>query len=399
MRVSQDGVSKGTYVDGQTRRDTPAPAKRAELKSANIDMDDLFEPVALKNDASNSKTNHFNDVCSQMLDDHVDRPKTRVLLQVVARIFGLTFARCMSNVIAHFTGCSWLDARRDYAILPKDALIVNSKGDVLAVDGTPLTAEKLANQYKPQMYTISEDQSIDDNLGVVEMRYEVLPPRLNKNSYSIVYYIRRERELMPVVFLGMVLDVIRPFFWGSKSEWSAVEIDIDRDTGEPNQLDFESTNYTGDPLSYEITSANDLHLPVKVIAKDKKWSHTLYQKDNRAKSREIQNPFEKDKHPNLVFVNWNGDLDLAGSAAITGYKMDGDVAEPKRLYKMKDAPLQFLDIMTYRKEGLDLRNHWLKRRKKGQCQMSFPARKDPKDFRVVNLISGELPSLLNPAAV
>lgn len=390
VRAETGGVGK--LVDERASVHS-ASRKKGTARAGEINDEDLFEPSRAKG-TPNPKASHFKDVIAQMLTDHADRPKTRVLLQIVARMLGLTIARCLSNIILYVTGCAWLEARRDYAVLPPEAKIVTATGEPLKVDGAELTVQKFAERFKPKMFTISEDQAIDENMKAVEIRYEVLPPREGKNSYSIIYYVRREREHMPIPLVGVLLDLIRPLLWATKSEWNAIEIDVDRNTGEPESLNYESTNYTADPLSYEITSTNDVHLPVKVALRDKKWTHTLYQKNNRGKSREIENPFQGDTRPSFTFVNWNGGLDLVNAAQLSGYKASAEPSSKTRLYSMSDLPMRFLDIQTYRKEAIDLRNEWLKRRQTGHCYLYFGARKEPGEFRVINLVSDELPSLL-----
>jgi hypothetical protein len=386
------GALSGTLGDDRSDK---SENRSAASKIGEINEGDLYVPASAANSKEDSRACHFKDVCEQMLVDHADRPKTRVILQVVARVLGLTFARCLSNVIAYVSGRAWLDARRDYAVLPPNAVIVNSKGEPVKIEGVEMTAKLLAERFKPEMCTISEDQSIDENLRATEIRYEVLPPRQSKNHYALLYYIRRESEHLPIPILGLLLDWIRPLLYATKSEWNAIEVNIDRETGEPISMNYESSNYTGDPLSFEITSNNDVHLPAKVLLRDKKWVHTLHQKDNRAKTHEIENPFEKGTHPRFAFVNWNGALDLVGSTRLLGYDTEDKTTNKKTLlYPMKELPLTFLDIDTYRKQALDLRNQWLKRRQTGHCYLYFPPRKDPKSFKVVNLVSEQLPSLI-----
>lgn len=391
-------ISGGTLRDERSER--PASTRRTGNGSrvGEINEADLFEPASAEKNKASQEASHFKDVCEQMLADHVHRPKTRIFLQVVARMLGLTVARCISNVISFFTGQAWLEARRDYAILPMNARILNSKGEALKIEDKTLTAQELAERFKPRLYTISEDQATDESMKAAEIRYEVLPPREGKNSYSVIYYIRREREHMPIPLIGSLLDLLRPVLWATKSEWNAIEIDIDRDNGEPESLNYESCNYTGDPMSYEITSANDLNLPAKAVLRDKKWVHTLHQKDNRAKTHDIDNPFDKDTHPGFAFVNWNGGLDLTSATRLAGYQLEAAVTGKTRLYPMQDLSLKFLDIDTYRKEAIDLRNGWLKRRQTGHCYLFFPPRKDPADFKVVNLVSAQMPSLIGRAA-
>jgi hypothetical protein len=98
-------------------------------------------------------------------------------------------------------------------------------------------------------------------------------------------------------------------------------------------------------------------------------------------------------------VNWSGGLDLVSSAKLLGYDTADNAKNRKVLYPMPDLPLKFLDIGTYRGEGLDLRNQWLKRRQTGHCDLRFLPRKDPTKFKVVNLVSEQLPSLIAPSEV
>jgi hypothetical protein len=379
-------------------RSTSIPTVFEEIESSKvgeIDESDLYEPADEIKATADCKASHGIDVFKQFIADDEHHPKSRVVLQVVARILGQTFARCLSNVIVFFTGRALLDARRDYPLLPPNAILVNAKGEPLKIEGQTMTAASLAERYKPTISTISEDQAVDANLRALEIRYEVLPPHQSKGTYAIIYHVRRASERMPLPFVGSVLGLLRPLLYGSKSEWNAIKIDIDRETGEPRSMNFESSNYTGDPLSFEITSGSDLHLPAKVLLRDGKWVHTLHQKDNRAKSHDIENPFEKSTHPGFAFVNWNGALDLVNATSLLGYKpKEGGVEKKTVLYPMEELPFSFLDIDTYREQAFDLRNQWLKRRQAGHCYLPLPPRKDPSQFRVVNLVSEKLPSLI-----
>lgn len=382
----------------ETVDDTEESSSEASSKVGEINDGDLFEAEQGVFSQKAAKASHFREVCEQMLEDHKDRPKTRVVLQVVARLLGLTIARCLSNMILYFTGQIFLEARRDYAVLPPSAVLKNSEGTPLLIEGKEITAQGLAERFKPNMSTISEDQSIDENYRPVEIRYEVLPPRQGKENYALVYYIRRTTEHMPIPVIGMLLDLIRPIFWSTKSEWNAIEINIDRETGEPLSINYEGSNYTGDPLSFEMTSTNDVHLPVKVVCRKNQWNHTLHQRDGRAKAHNIENPFAVSTHPNFAFVNWSGGLDLATSAKLFGYEVAESVRNRNTvLYPLPDLPLAFLDIHTYREQAIDLRNAWLKRRQSGHCHLHFPPRKDPSKFKIVNLVSEQLPSLIVPS--
>jgi hypothetical protein len=391
VRVANGGGAKSLGGISVDRADTSSMV--GEIQGA-----DLYEAAPTGSTLKAAKASHFRDVSEQLLADHKDRPKTRVVLQVVARLLGLNIARCLSNLILYISGRAWLEARRDYAVLPSSAVLKNGQGESLLIDGKEITAQGLAERFKPNILTISEDQSIDENARPVEIRYEVLPPRQGKENYALVYYIRRPSEHAPIPVIGLLLDLIRPIFWATKSEWNAIEISIDRESGEPTTMNYEGSNYTGDPLSFEMTSSNDVHLPVKVVCRDKQWNHTLHQKDGRAKAHDIENPFEKSTHPSFAVVNWSGGLDLATSAQLLGYDTAEKVKNKKTtLYPMPDLPLKFLDIDTYRKEALDLRSQWLKRRQTGHCYLHFPPRKDPGKFKVVNLISEQLPSLIAPS--
>lgn len=373
----------------------PKPEKSADTKVGEIDEGDLFEVNKASKAEANAKASHFKDVSEQLLSDHANRPRTRVILQIVARVLGHKVARGLSNVIAYLTGRVWLEARRNYGCLPPETLLKNKDGEALVVDGKPMTARDLAQRHLPRIYTINEDQSIDDNLKATEIRWEVYSPVPGKNDYSIVYYVRRQSEHMPIPVLGYLLDLMRPLFFSTRSRWNAIEIDVDRNRGEPVAIKYESSNYTGDPFSYEITSASDLHLPARVVNTDGQWTHTLHQKDNRAKKHDIENPFEGSTRPEFAFVNWNGSLDLVKSAKLLGYDVKVAGTQKKALFEMADLSSDFLGIQTYQSEAIDLQgNDWLKRRQDGRCLLYFPPRKDPSQFRVVNLISEELPSLI-----
>src|SRR5689334_15597912 len=108
-------------VTAPVREDLDA-SDNTSSKIGEIDEGDLFEAEQGAYTQKAAKASHFREVCEQLLEDHKDRPKTRVVLQVVARLLGLTIARCMSNMILFFTGHVCLEARRDYAVLPPSAV-------------------------------------------------------------------------------------------------------------------------------------------------------------------------------------------------------------------------------------------------------------------------------------
>lgn len=384
----------GSQTNAAALSGTLGESKPLASKVGEIDDQDLYVPGT--KDQQRSKASHFKDVCEQLLADHVNRPKTRMALQIVARILGLSVARCLSNIISFFTGSDLLGARRDYGLLPPHSVLLNAKDEPLKLNGQDMTAKMLAERFKPHIYTISEDQATDDSVRPAEIRYEVLPPdSQGKDTYALIYYVRRESERLPIPLIGTIWELIRPLLYGTKSEWNAIEIDIDRETGTPLSIAYESSNYTSDPLSYEMTGNNDVHLPAKVVLKDNKWTHTVNQKDGKGKSHVIENPFEKDTHPSFSFVNWDGDLDLVNAAKLLGYESQESATNKRTLlYDMKDLPLSFLDIDTYRSQALDLRNLWLKRRQTGHCHLYFPPRKDASQFRVINLVKDQLPSLI-----
>ena len=63
-------------------------------------------------------------------------------------------------------------------------------------------------------------------------------------------------------------------------------------------------------------------------------------------------------------------------------------AKPKQ-QQVPNPPIAAADMQ-------DLRNAWLKRRQSGHCHLHFPPRKDPSKFKIVNLVSEQLPSLIVP---
>jgi hypothetical protein len=153
-------------------------------------------------------------------------------------------------------------------------------------------------------------------------------------------------------------------------------------------MDYESSNYSGDPMSYDITSTNDVHLRARATGRDMKWSHSLHQKDGRRRTHDIESPFPSDDtHPGFTYVNWNGDLDLVTSARRMGYQETSDDLS-RKVHPLEELPLEFLDDKTYARESLDLRNSWLKRRQSGECSFYFQPRKET-GAEVVNLIQVE----------
>jgi hypothetical protein len=174
--------------------------------------------------------------------------------------------------------------------------------------------------------------------------------------------------------------------FGSRQDWEAIVIDINRNNAEPESMSFEVSNYTSDKSSFHLLNTNSFHLRVKMSKQDEKtWSHQVFQKNGDNKSSAVRDPFAQTSHPSLAFVLWNGSLDVEEMVKRRGYGVPGH----HPTYELPDAPLSFLDIDTYCSEGIDLRAAWIDLRKQGQCVLRMPARK-PGVLATVNLLGGRV---------
>lgn len=339
----------------------------------NVAEKDLFLTAPLTNDPLNF---HWRETLEQSLSDCKEQGKRASFLQLLARVCGKKMVRCMANLVSSISGGRLFDAHRAYGVLPPQTLLTTKEGMPLVRLGKQIIAADLAECYRPKLWSISEEQAQSTSLAPSQMRYEVLPPKDGKNEYTVIYYIKREQELALIPVLSWMYQKVKPFLFASKSEWNAVQVDIDRNTALPKQISFESSNYTADPQSFESMAYQDMNLVVTIEKRESKWVHTLYQKNQKAKAQDVAEPFASDNRLELVFTNWHGSLDVKSMCEAKGYQ-----SGPKRLMALQDAPMSFLDIDTYRTEAMDLREVWLERRKASQCQVLMPKRKDGYEVR------------------
>ena len=307
---------------------------------------------------------HFKEACDQRVADDT-RPRPKLLAQILARVLKDKLMRQISNFFTCLGLGVFFDARRDYAVLPASCVIKNSQGLPLTIQGKQQTVQSLAELFKPSFTTISPIQAVDKEIQVQEMRYEILPPGQGKSHYTIIYYVRRANEWLPIPILGKLYEWVRQILYGTKQDWEPIQIDIHRDTGEPEAVVYETSNYTGDVNTFDLVSPRNLHLCTKITKqKNGSWNHVVYQKDGNLKSSEIGNPF-RDQQLQMSFVSWNGLYDVRELVEKRGCN----------LYELPISELAFLDIDTYCDNGIDLRAPWLKDRKRGLSVMQMPSRK------------------------
>ena len=308
----------------------PAASNRIPLEKAELDglSEATVEADAYEHISSPEIDSfHFKETCDQRMADDT-RQKPKILAQILARLFGQKPMRQISNFFSNFGMGIFFDAQRDYAVLPTSCVIKTSQGLPLKIKGQEQTAQSFAEQFKPQFLTISPIQAVDKTIQVKEMRYEILPPSQGKSHYTIIYYVRRKSESLPVPILGKLYDWIRPILYGSKEDWEPIQINVHRDTGEPEAIVYETSNYTGDGGTFDLVSPKNLHLCTKIMKqKNGSWRHSVYQKDGNVKSVDIENPFH-DNQLEMIFVSWNGLYDVRQMVEKRGYQTSINIGQP-----------------------------------------------------------------------
>ncbi|MEI6805626.1 MAG: hypothetical protein WCK49_03855 [Myxococcaceae bacterium] len=287
------------------------------------------------------------DVCHQFQDDHGHHPQgPNLIVYGMSQVLGQMLTRRFSNLLSCAGLGQFLPAQREYSVLqPWD---------------------ELATRFQPKIFTISENQSKDPGLKPNQLRYEILPPQKDSNCYSIIYFLGLPTEKLPVPILGTLYDCVRPVLFGSKHDWEAIQIDIDRDTMEPVGMSFETCNYSNAPDTYDLISRKDLHLFTKISkTPNGTWKREIQQKNGTIQTTEVQNPFRDSTHANMAVVSWNTSLDLCDQVAQNSNL---------KLYPVDMPDTQFMDMDTYRKEGIDLRAAWLEKRRLGKFILKLPAR-------------------------
>lgn len=329
---------------------------------------------------------HASEVYEQIMHDAEQTPPAATVTRFFARILGDNFVRRVSNFFRLFNSRELYCARREYPVLPQTAQLRKSNGSLALEDGQAVTAKAIAERYKPATYTINKERIDDPGLTPDDMRYEVLPPKDGSSFYSIIYYIKSEDENMPLPVIGKIYDWLRPILWGSKADWEALQIDIDRDSLTPVGSTFETCLYNGNPKSYYTNVANKLHVRVDVKKlSNGAWEHIVYRRNGTKTTSSINDPFQDSTHVKLAYVSWNGNFDIVESLQKRQYCLTTTVDHEQNMWITAQPGLEFLDIRTYRDQGFDLRSQWLRARKVGQCVMQLPARQGSGRTRSDNL--------------
>ena len=299
---------------------------------------------------NNLPLDSFSNACHQYLEDHEHKPQgAGMFVYGMSKILGQTFTRRLSNFTSYIGLGQFYPAERDYPIL------------------TP--CDDMAKRFQPNLFTIDLKQSQAAGLKPNQLRYEILPPQEDRNYYSIVYFVGLPTEKLPIPVLGELYDLARPVLFGSKQDWEGIQIDINKDTLDPVGISFETSNYTNSADTYNLISRKDMHLFTKISKmSDGTWTHTIQQKNGKIQTTDVPNPFRDGLHVNMAIVLWNTSLDLCDRVAGNS---------ELKLYPLKTPAVQFMDMDTYRKEGIDLRATWLSQRRLGKFTLRLPPRSDP----------------------
>lgn len=323
---------------------------------------------------------HFKAAARQFIADG-DPYRPSFMARCLERIVGYSTTRRISNFFSALHLGSMFAAQRNYPVLPDDCIVKTSNDKSLIVDGKIQTVAMLAAKFKPKFTTISAAQAGDTALQVSEIRYEVLPPKADGLCYSILYYVGRPRESLPLPIIGKIYDWMRVVLYGTQKDWEPIQVEINRDTGLAHGMLYETSNYTDQASSFDIISMRNLHLLTRIQKQaDGSWTHTVTQKNGRTKLTQIADPFVQSR-PELVFVSWNGLYDLKA------------VANRAEMYEIKDASLFFLDGRTFAAEGIDLRAEWLNFRKKDGLVLWMNRAKTSAPAKRLYLSNGEIRQL------
>ncbi len=289
----------------------------------------------------------FTNACHQYLEDHEHRPQgPGCIVFGMSQFLGQTLTRRLSNLVSCVGLRQFFPAQRDYPVLG--------------------ACDELAMRFAPKLFTIDSKQSQDPALKPSQLRYEILPHQEDKDYLSIVYFVGLPTEKMPIPVLGKLYDWVRPVLFGSKQDWEAIQIDVDRKTGEPIGISYETSNYSNSPESYDLVSRKELHLFAKVSKMPNgTWVHTVQQKNGKIQTCEVPNPFREGPRPSLAIVSWNTSLDICDRVAKNS---------ELKLYALEELKPQFMDMDMYRAEGMDLRATWLMQRRLGKFIFRLPPR-------------------------
>lgn len=284
----------------------------------------------------------YTNACRQYLRDHDHHPEgPSMFVYGMSLLLGQKTTRRLSNLISCTGLPQFYPARREYPILgPSD---------------------EMAARFQPKLSTMSEAI-----IKPRQIRYEILPKAEDKNYCSIIYYVGMETENLPIPVIGKLYDLARPVLFGAKHDWEAIQVDIDEKTQEPIGLSFETSNYSNSPESFDLVGSKDMHLFTRVEKKpDGTWEYTVQQKNGKIQKSTVSNPFKDGDQVNLSFVCWNGSFDLCDRVSQNS---------ELKLYPFESPKPEFLDIDTYRQEGIDLRMDWLMKRKIGKFNLPMPQR-------------------------
>lgn len=298
----------------------------------------------------NLPVDSFGSACQQYLQDHKHKPQgPGMFVYGMSQLLGQTFTRRLSNLFSCLGCHQFYPAQRNYPVL------------------TP--CDTMVERFHPNLFTIDAKQSQDSGLRPNQLRYEILPPQEDKKYFSIVYFMGFPTERLPVPVLGKLYDLVRPVLFGNKHDWEAIQVDVDENTLEPIGISFETANYANSQDTYGMISRKDLHLFAKISKMpDGTWKYTVQQKNGKIQTSEVQNPFRDSEHANLAIVAWNSSLDLCDRVAGNS---------ELKLYKVETPKSEFMDMDTYRKEGIDLRMTWLSQRRQGKFTLKLPPRFAP----------------------
>jgi len=284
-------------------------------------------------------------MCRQYNEEHQAARELGYVSQFMSFLLGTVTVRRVSNFFACFGFSSFYPAQRNYPVIPAGE-----------------RAEQLAKLFVPKLSTMSVVQSKSDDLKPNNLYYEVLPPKEERNYFSLLYYLGAETERVPTPIINWLYEKVRAVWYGSQKDWEAIQINLDPKTFEPIGICYETSNYSGNPNGYHLMNASDLHLKCSILKQeDGSWEQCVEQKNGEETRAPIANPFESGPHLPVTIVSWNGAFDVTSK-----------VEEQKSLkvYELDLPQPKYLDINTYREEGMDLRVGWLQERKFGRFMLS-----------------------------
>lgn len=310
---------------------------------------------------------HLKDLFEARYEERGKQPHLTKKWLIAFKLFGRSFCRRCSNLWTWIFGRELLSAHRSYTILLPNTKLHTSQGEPLHLNKEWATAKDLAAHFQPRIECLLENTMEMP----VAMYYEVFPPKEGQRSYLIAYYVGLEKLHFPLPILGWLYALWKPLWFGSSMDWHGVLVEINRDSLSLESVSFETANYTSDPRSFWNCKPSDLRLLAKVQrAKEKpNCIETVVQRNGQSHNLQLKGDFTTAKNPSLVYVAWNGALDWKETAFYLTC-----LEEPAPQDTDEKVPLHFLDSMTYKKEGFDLRVPWMNLYKESQVFFRFPAR-------------------------